>query len=81
MSNCRIGHAELSVELSELEVHSVPDDLEFVDSEFVVEVADLSLFADVCSDPLGLDCLFALVVDVRIAEFEACAYEVLAFEW
>jgi len=61
-------------------VNSIPNDLELVHAKFVVKVAHLSLLSNVSPDPLRLDGLFALVVDVLIAQLEACAHVILTFK-
>ena len=60
-------------------MNAVPDDFEFIDSEFVI-VKALSLLPNVGDDPVCLDGFFALSIDVLTAQFEACAHIVVTID-
>lgn len=71
---------ELTVVLAELEMHSIPNDLELMSSKLVVHVSYLSLFADISLDPLRLHGLLALMIDKLAAQLETGADEICAFQ-
>lgn len=59
-------------------MHTVPNDLELVYSEFVLEVGCISLLADIGLDPIWLDGLLALMIDVLASNFQTGAHKVMA---
>jgi len=56
-------------------MHPIPDDLELIDTKFIVIYA-LSLFANVSPNPIWLNGFFALPVDVLASQLEASTDEV-----
>jgi hypothetical protein len=65
--------------LAKEEMDSVSDDLEFLERTCKLGISRLSLVSNIGFDPLGLDGLFALMVDKLTSKLEASAYKILTF--
>jgi hypothetical protein len=72
---------KLTVVLAKLEMNTIPDNFEFMNSKLVVEVSHLCLLANVRFGPVRLDCLLALVVYKLAAQPETGAHYIVALEW
>ena len=60
-------------------MHTISDDLKFMDAKLIVHVSNLSLLSDVGFDPLCLNSLLALMIYELTAKLEAGADEKCAF--
>ena len=61
-------------------MHTISDDLKFMDAKLVVHISDLSLLSNIRFDPLCLDGLLALMIYELTAQLEAGGDEICAFQ-
>ena len=72
--------AKLTIVLAELEMHTITNDLEFMNSKLIVHVSNLCLLANISFDPLCRHGFLALVINPFVSQLETGTDEICAFQ-
>ena len=72
--------AKLAIILAKLEMHTITNDLKFMNSKLIVHISDLSLLTNISFDPLRRHCFLALRIDPFVSQLETGTDKICAFQ-